>query len=335
MLKKVALVYLVLPTLLFSQMAGTCFADPSVLLKQADAYKHNRSYEQAEAIYLGVIANYPGSNAALKAQKDLIAVYISAKKNGEAQAALNKLIADFSANPDLPAALCDVATRYQFFTSTGQRQWSDRYEAVKTIYQYLKQRYPNSSYAAQIRLDVPRYQILSYAKAGDYSKTIAAIDSLIADFSGNSDLLCVVSLAAEEYCLKGSQLEAKGLSSQARDCSQKAAAIFEMVISGFSDPVWTPRACCWAGDCYNKLGEYGRSIDCYQKTVDDYPGYSLAGHALFMVGRNYESMEKSGLISKSEADLKIRAVYEQLLEKYPACKMAKYVRHWLSRHKSK
>jgi len=331
MLKKVALVYLVLPALLFSQMASTCFADTSVLLKQADAYKHNRSYEQAEAIYLGVIANYPGSDAALKAQKDLIAVYISAEKNGKARAALNKLIADFSANPDLPAALCDVATRYQFFTSTGQRQWSDRYEAVKTIYQYLKQRYPNNSYAAQIRLDVPRYQILSYAKAGDYSKTIAAIDSLIADFSGNSDLPCVVSLAAEEYYFKGLRLEAEDLSSQAEDSFQKAATIFEMVISGFSDPVWTPRVCCWAGDCYRRLGEYEKSIDCYQKTVDDYPEQSLAGHALFMVGRNYESMKKSGLISKSAADLEIRAVYEQLLETYPTCKAAKAAKRWLSR----
>ena len=97
----------------------------------------------------------------------------------------------------------------------------------------------------------------------------------------------------------------------------------------------TPHACCYAGDCYRKLGEYEKSIEYYERIVDDYSGDRMAWNALFLVGLNYEELKKSGSLWKSEADLKIKAAYQQLLEKYPDCKAAGHARRWLSRHNSK
>ena len=51
-----------------------------------------------------------------------------------------------------------------------------------------------------------------------------------------------------------------------------------------------------------------------------------------MIGRNYEDLKKSGAISEAEADTKIRAVYGQLVEKYPNCPVAKTAGQWLSDH---
>ena len=96
-----------------------------------------------------------------------------------------------------------------------------------------------------------------------------------------------------------------------------------------------PEACCWAGHSYYTLGKYTESIKCYQKVVDDYPDYHLAWHALFQVGRNYKKLKESGLISKSEADIRIKAAYEQILVDYPACPAAKGAEQWLSRQNSK
>ena len=67
---------------------------------------------------------------------------------------------------------------------------------------------------------------------------------------------------------------------------------------------------------------------------DDYPEDSLVWNAQFLIGRNYEELLKSGLISASEAEPKIRAAYEQLLGMYPDCPAAKIARLWLDVHNS-
>jgi hypothetical protein len=54
-----------------------------------------------------------------------------------------------------------------------------------------------------------------------------------------------------------------------------------------------------------------------------------------MVGRNYESMKNSGLISESQADFEIKAIYTRLLEKYPTCDAAQTAREWIDRNNSK
>ncbi len=85
-----------------------------------------------------------------------------------------------------------------------------------------------------------------------------------------------------------------------------------------------------AGQAYRKLGQYGKSAACYQRIADNYPESRLAGHSLFMVGRNYEELKKAGAVSESEADAKTKAAYEQLLEDYPDCKAAAIARRWLT-----
>jgi TolA-binding protein len=111
--------------------------------------------------------------------------------------------------------------------------------------------------------------------------------------------------------------------------------IFERVAREFPGTTPVPKACRSAGDCYRKLGEYEESIRCYKKVVDDYPDFETAWNALFQIGRNYEDLKKSGAIAKSEVDAKIKAAYEQLLEKYPSCPGARHARRWLSRYNSK
>ncbi len=59
-----------------------------------------------------------------------------------------------------------------------------------------------------------------------------------------------------------------------------------------------------------------------EKVGDSCPEYRMRWKALFLIGRNYENLKKTGLITESQANLKIKAAYEQLLEKYPDCEVA-------------
>jgi tetratricopeptide (TPR) repeat protein len=118
---------------------------------------------------------------------------------------------------------------------------------------------------------------------------------------------------------------------QRKDYFRKAAGIYEKVTKELPESrTFVPQACYYAGDCYRDLGEYAKSILCYQKVVDSYPTYGMAWNALFMVGHIYQQMGESGLISKSEADVKTKTAYEQLLVKYPDCKVASIAQNWLS-----
>jgi tetratricopeptide (TPR) repeat protein len=145
-----------------------------------------------------------------------------------------------------------------------------------------------------------------------------------------------VTRIAEQYYIEAFRMEGEGNAGGAKGNLQKAVGLWQMAIDKLpTDANTMPQACCWAGDCYRTLGEYEKSRECFQRVVDGHPEYCYAWYALYMVGRNYQDMGSSGLISKSEADMKAKAAYQQLLEKYPACAAAKYVEQWLSDNNSK
>ena len=91
--------------------AGVCFAGTSELLLQADTYREQGQYEQAEAIYLQVVTEYPDSDEAFIAQKQLTTLYALRANEAEAQAAMAKLLADFSEREYLPHAVHEIVEK--------------------------------------------------------------------------------------------------------------------------------------------------------------------------------------------------------------------------------
>jgi len=88
----------------------------------------------------------------------------------------------------------------------------------------------------------------------------------------------------------------------------------------------------YAGDCYRQLSKYEKSIACYQRAVDGCPNFKHAAQAQSFVASCYKELKKSGLLKESQANKKIRAAYERLLEKYPTCLEAEIARLWLAQH---
>ena len=79
MKKKTLLISSVLSVVLLFLAVGVFFAGTSELLLQADTYREQGQYEQAEAIYLQIITGYPGTDYAFKAQKNLAILYVLEK----------------------------------------------------------------------------------------------------------------------------------------------------------------------------------------------------------------------------------------------------------------
>lgn len=302
---------------------------PEALYGIAEGHERAKKYQQAKAVYQQIVQQYPDSSRANKARLDIpkrdILSLIESGQDSAAEAAVDQMTAAFSGNSYLPEVLYRIATRYDELK---------KYENAQNLYQYIANQYPGSSYAGRARLYSVKINILSMVDSGQDVAIQSALQSLMTNFSGNSYLPLAMFRIGEQYYNKAGQLDNEGLTSQSIDCFQKALAIWDTVTATYPDSVVTPDIYCLKGDCYHKLGDYNKSIEYYKKVADDYPDYWMAWHALFMVGHNYEALKDSGAMLQPEADLRTRAAYERLVEKYSSCPSAMIANRWLSRHSS-
>jgi outer membrane protein assembly factor BamD (BamD/ComL family) len=109
MVKKIFLLSSVLFSLLLSTAASRCLADVSEQFEQAQTYQLNGNYEQAEAIYQQIVMDFPDSNDALEAQKQLTLMYITTDSQQQADAAFAALTAVFAGHKDIAQAVWKIA----------------------------------------------------------------------------------------------------------------------------------------------------------------------------------------------------------------------------------
>jgi len=392
-----------LAALMFCVTCGQCFADSEALLDEADSYADENSYEQAEAIYKQVAADYGDTGGALMARAKLAALYIAWDRAADANVAYQQLFADFSEHQDLPEALYAVGKAYERKKSYGQagelyrkiaQDYADgeftrkarlrgaktavlsliasadfaqaqsavdklaadfngvafgddeefpetlydiakkytraqNYEQAKEVYLRLRRQDPQSRYAKQAEFDIEGLSIFGLGHMAAETVFNSSVDSFISHFAGREYLPTALYKIAVQYHMKAGRLAEQGLAEQGKTCFRKSGMIFEKIVNGFSTFSNIAKVCSSAGDCFYKVGDYEKSVAYYQKVADDEPDYRYAWYAVFMVGRNYEFLKGSGVMDDAELEARIKAAYEQLLERYPDCRSVDYARSWL------
>jgi len=143
---------------------------PELLYKVADKYQVLRRHEQAILLYQYLVDNWPESDRAVGAQMDVAISNIALGDDPNAQAAIDRLIADFNDYPGLPEALYRIAAIYER---------SRRYQEANNIYQIIVTDYAGNAFALKAQLDIPNLNILSLIKSGNETAAHAAIDRLI------------------------------------------------------------------------------------------------------------------------------------------------------------
>lgn len=308
---------------------------PKALYAIAKAYEQREKFERAAGLYQQVVQQSSDGELAGKAQlhaaKVNVLSLIASGQDSEVQAAISKLITDFNDGnvgdaEEFPETLYDVAK---------ECQRAEDYNEAQHLYQHILQQYSQSRYASRAQFDVEAVDIFALGDMAGEADVNTAVDGFVAKFAGHQNLPSAVYKMAVEYHMKAYRLMNKGLTEQAEGCFRKAALVFERVADEFPSAGEVPKALRSGGDCYRQLERYDESTLFFQKVVDTYPNFETAWNALFTIGRNYEGLKESGAIPKSEADLKIKAAYEQLLERYPSCPGTEHARRWLSRYESK
>jgi TolA-binding protein len=195
MAKKIAISFsvlfcVVLTGLTFFLIAAEYSTDTISPLEQAKAYEAEGDYEQAEAIYRSIVTDYPGTDEAFQAQKNLALLFIATRNYSTAQAEVDVLIADFAEHPELPAAVYDIANHYWQRHSYGQ---------AGGLYKYIADNVPDSNWAIVGQTWVASSDIW----LGKYDTAHKEIDVLITDFAEHPGLSGAVYETSNQFWYAG------------------------------------------------------------------------------------------------------------------------------------
>ena len=285
---------------------------PEMLYWITDRYERVGKYEDAKRNYQQIAQNFPDSPFADKARlgvsKENAISLIMSKDFVGAKAAIDKLVVDFAGRSELPETLYWITERYEQI---------NKFDEAKGVYQQMIQKFPDSPYAEKARLGLRRVDVMAFMDSNDSNQAEAALNKMIVDFNGNSDLSWALFIIGEKCFLDGNT----------PDFMQRSLKIFEKLIIDYPNNNAVvnvyPDIYRYAGDCYSMQKAHSKALACYKKVFDEYPDYPFGWKALNMMVYNYDVMRFSGVMLESEAETKVLETYLQLLEKYPKCEAAK------------
>jgi len=195
MAKKIAISFsvvfaVVLAVIVFSLVGAAYSTDTAALLEEAKAYEAESNYGQAEAIYWSIVADYPGTDEAFQAQKNLAVLFITTGNYPAAQAEVDALIADFTGHQGLPQVIYDLANGWWY---------AAKFEESQKLFKYIVDNMPDSDLAIRAQGWVAGCDM----KMGNYTAADQEIDALITDFADNPQLTGVIYKLAGQYWYSG------------------------------------------------------------------------------------------------------------------------------------
>jgi len=309
MFKKVLLVSaffsLLLAMAVFFGMTDKPLLDAAAQLEQAQTYQNNGQYDQAEAIYKQIVTDYPGTDYAFEAQKNLTILYITWDKEAQAESAYQELVANFSENEGLARAVYNIADCYRSFR---------RYERSNQLYQYVAENWPEGEYAIWPQMSLALLNI----SRGNMVAAEAAIEKLLTDFSGNNDIgMAVYNIAScyrevgkneeanrlyqyvvenrpdDEYAVWSQMVVAMSNISLGKD--EAAQAAIDKLLADFNDREYIAQAVYNVAQQYIRSGKYEKSKQLYQYVIENWPQDKYARESqMWLAGLRALSLIESG-----------------------------------------
>ena len=167
---------------------------PCALFWIGRKFEWSNKYDEAKDIYQQIIQNHAGDSYAQRARIGLprieVLTLVVSNSLEEAEVALDKLLADFATNPDLPGSLYWIAERYR---------WAHKWEDAKDLYRKIIQNYPDNPYAVEARLGLARLEVLALIASDNYGAAKKALDKLVTVSPTNPDLPETLYWIAEDF----------------------------------------------------------------------------------------------------------------------------------------
>jgi TolA-binding protein len=273
------------------------FADATAEIEQAQLYRQNGQYSQAEQVYQNIIQQHPSSDYDFQARRNLTILYVVWGKTTEAQTANQQLLNEFPQHSDLPEASYLIAEEYE---------WSLKFEKAKNDFQQVMQNYPNDISASKAQLGLSRVEVLSHIISKNYDQAKQELNQLIADFPSHPNLPDTLFRVAERYewslkfeesksayqkivqnhpassfknraQLSSSRLDVLSLL-MSKDYSQAEQAL-NTLIAEFSNHPDLPETLYRIAERYGWSEKFEDATNLYQQIIQNYPNSSAASKA--------------------------------------------------------
>jgi len=286
----------------------------------ADTYRKLKKHEQACGLYQHVLDNWPDAQHALWSQMGLAISNICLGHDDLARDAITRLLTQFSGHKGLTQAVQQITQQYRRF---------EKYEKAAQVWQYVHHVSSARSQGDGTLEDQVAVSVSNIA-LGSESDPNGAVDELIADFGVDPSLAEAIFRIGEQYYNDAFLYGSQGLEAEAKDLFSKAITAWERITHDLPASDTTVQAYYFSAACYCELDRYSEAIEYYQKIVDTWPHYEFAWNAQFEVGYRYEYLRNAGAVPVAEANARIKAAYEQVVQRYPYCPAARAAQSWLS-----
>jgi len=282
---------------------------PAALYNIAETYEEyerlygkGESYESAKGVYQKITGGPYADKAKVGFARVGVAAFIKAGKDGDAQAAFDKLNTDFAGNSALPRMLYDIAVEYEA---------AKRYEKAEGIYKNIIAKYPDSG-DNHCALGSQKHLVLVYSATGKNNEAKAALEKLIKDNAGRQELVVALYDIALEH-------EGAGRHQDAAAVYQKILPLDQKSMRGLKAPIDIPK-CQILG--YIDAGDDGKVMPAVEKLIADFPGHPYMPAAVSRIAEQYQKrgakLEADGRIGQAKDYTKnAAAIYEIVVMRLP------------------
>jgi len=257
------------------------------------------------------LANWPKSDWAMWAERDLATVAIQRGDDPTADAAIGRLTTDYVDRKDTPAALNFLADYCLELK---------KHNKAEAVYQYLIKQYPNYELVPLAKAELAVIQI----RQGHDPNADAIFQEIMAKHANHPKLAEAMNLIALGYYTRA-HMGQGGDQAASGDGYRKALKVWEAVINDLPQSPGVAQAYYHSAVVLDQeLGEHDRALAYYRKVAESWPNYTYAWHAQFSVGDYYLRLRGNGTVPKDEADRQIANAYRTVVERYPDCRYAGY-----------
>lgn len=278
------------------------------------------------------LANWPSSDWAMWAQRDLATVAVDSGDEAAAEAAIDRLTGDYANRKDTPAALYFLGNLYQEKRRTNK---------AEILYQHLVHKYPEHELMSVTKARIGQIKI----RQGDEEAAEAIFQMAMTEYANHRNLPEAVHLMAEGYYRPASALNhvadegansAPGaLSEEAKTHVRKAIAKWDVIIEQLpAHPQATPASYYYTATAYCQLRDYPKAVQYCRQLVDGWPDHDHAWKAQFLIAKIYKRQMGEGRIPDAEGMAAMNDAFDGLLAKYPGCPAASGARKWMQRYGS-
>jgi tetratricopeptide (TPR) repeat protein len=281
----------------------------------ARKYEEFAKYDKALELYQYNVASFPNDIYTMWSQVRIVRSHIRDGNHAAADAAFDILLTLFSDQPTLAREVYKIANK---FSQAGNSQKAHQ------LYQYIIGRW-----SSDVDINSRKSVVMSYICLGLDAEAESAIQTLTNDFKDHPGLPVVLWQVAEADYDLAFRCEKEGLDAQAKEHFLKVINTGEGILKQWPDSSAAPEICYISAVCYERLDEYAKAIEHYQKVVDNWSDYRYAWNAQFLIARNYERLlDREGAVHP-QIVAQIKNACEQVLQNYPDCPAAGAARDWL------